>query len=227
MKKLAIVFVIILAGCSPSRFLPGLAQETIDWVDAVKINDSMYYANYEMNDSGVTFESGSEIGEVHFNMDGHANSSYKMKNNDATYLSKGTKIYEMKDYAPAFRVIANGKVFEIGEPGHAKLLGDFLDIEGKVDTVRFVSYEDDSLIGELSEKLTKAFVEELLALPYEPDAYKTRNTDGYAVFLEIVLTDGSITRTSYWPESKFIWYGAIATDRLNDLLVKELAANGF
>lgn len=227
MKKGILILLFVLAGCSPGRLIPGMTSEIVDWIDAVKWNDSTYYADYEMNDAGTMWETGKELGEVKFTMDGRANSKYVMKNEDATYLPTGTKIYEMVGYAPSFRVIAGGKVYEVNHPEQANVLGDFLDIDGKVKTVRFLSQEDGSLIGEMAAEVLEQFVDELLALDYDPDAYKNSSTDGYAVFLEIVLTDETTTRTSYWPESKFIWYGAIVSESLEELLAKELVALGF
>lgn len=103
MKRIiALLFIssIFIVACQPSS--SSITSHTIiDWVDFVKIDDVQYEAIY----SGVIADPdniGEEIGEVAFKMDQHiTDASYKVKNNDASYLEIGTKIFSVKD-EPSF-----------------------------------------------------------------------------------------------------------------------------
>lgn len=223
MKKMIIVLLFVLAGCSSGQLIPSLSQTTIDWVDLVQWNDSMYVNNHDVNSLKQEWQTGKELGVVTFMMDGKAGTHHKVKNGDATYLPKGTKIYEMAGYDPAFRIIADGRVFEVDEPAEAETLGDFLDIDGKVESVTFLDYGDDSIVGQLSDDEAQPFIEELLALDYQ--AYDTiyKETKGQQIFVEIALSDGTTTRTGYYPDSNIIRYGAFVSEKLTDIIEQALA----
>lgn len=206
----------VLAGCS-------LGQMTIDWIDIVMWDGSKYEGNYSAEDSGQRWKTGAELGEVSFKMDGKAGMHYKMKNGDAAYLSPGTKIFEMAGYDPAFRIIADGRVYEVNEPGEADTLGDFIDIEGKVDTIIFLKYEDDSKLGQLSGHGAEQFVQELLVLEYQSYYDVEKDIKGNPVFIEIALNDGTTTKTAYFPASNFIRYGAFVSDQLQEIIDRVLS----
>ena len=227
MRKLLLLLsgIFIIAGCSNGQSLQGIgqsqqAQSVIDWVDIIRWNDTDYVNNYEVNQMKEEWPIGTELSEVKFKMDGHAGANYQMKNGDAAYLDIGTKLYEMKGYDPAFRIVANGKVYEVFQPEKAETIGDFLDIDGKVKRIILQSSYDLSIVGEFSQQRIDEFVDELLALPYDPAVFDDRGT-GPRVFFGIELEDGTMTRTVYYPESKVINYGAVASDRLAEILEEE------
>ncbi len=229
MRKLLVLLcgIFIIAGCSNGQFLQGFGQSrqtqsVIDWVDSIQWNDSDYVNNYEVNQLKEEWPVGTELGEVTFKMDGHAGANYQLKNGDAAYLDVGTKLYEMEGYDPAFRIVADGKVYEVSHPENAETIGDFLDIDGKVERIVLQSTYDLSIVGEFSQERIDEFVDELLALPYDPAVFDERGS-GPRVFFGMELEDGTMTRTVYYPESRVINYGAVVSDRLAEILEQETA----
>lgn len=223
-KGLFLIGVLLLASCSgkPAQMLPSSQSSVIDWVDFVNWDDTTYTANYETNEMDKVWKTERVLGEVTYTLDGHAGANHTSKNGDAAYLPKGTKLYEIKGYDPAFRILANDKIYEVSEAGKAEKVEDFLDIEGKVNRVILQSEEDLSFIGEFSEVHTKEFIDELLLLPYEEAG---RTTEGKRVFFGIELTDGSMTRSLYWPETGYINYGTTASERLKEIFEAGMKAS--
>ena len=65
------------------------------WVDCVQINGIIYESNYERTQIDVSLV-GKQIGTVRFNVsDNVHNPNYHFRNGDATYLTVGTKMYEV------------------------------------------------------------------------------------------------------------------------------------
>ncbi|ARJ38034.1 hypothetical protein SporoP8_03465 [Sporosarcina ureae] len=220
-RMLLLPIVLLLTACS---FNPSPQNTIIDWVDFVKWNDTTYEANYEINKLNKDSETAGEIGEVKYILDGHAGTNHQTKNGDAAYLQKGTKLFAMKGYDPAFRIIADGKVYEATESDKAETVGDFLDIEGKVQRVILQSEQDLSFIGEFTDEHAEQLVEELLVMPYEPDR---RATEGKRVFFGIELVDGSMTRSVYWPETGYVNYGGVASQKIKDIFEVEMDENDY
>lgn len=227
MRKLLHVLcgIFIMAGCSNGQPLQGIgqsqqAQSVIDWVDIIRWNDTDYVNNHEVNQLNEEWPMGDELGKVSFKMDGHAGANYQMKNGDASYLEIGTKLYEMEGYDPAFRILADGKVYEVFQPENAEKIGDFLDIGGKVEKIVLQSSYDLSIVGEFSEESIDEFIDELLALPYDSAVFDERGS-GPRIFFGMELEDGTMTRTVYYPESGVLNYGAVVSDRLAEILEEE------
>lgn len=218
MTKRMLLFpvLLLLTACSIN---PSSQNTIIDWVDFVKWNDATYEANYEMNELGKDRETAGGVGEVKYMLDGHASANHQSKNGDAAYLPKGTKVFAMKGYDPAFRIIADGKVYEVTESDTAETVGDFLDIEGKVQRVILQSEQDLSFIGEFSDEHSEQLIEELLIMPYEPDR---RATEGKRVFFGIELVDGTMTRSLYWPETGYVHYGGVASEEVKGIFEVEM-----
>lgn len=69
----------------------------IDWIDFVKINNTQYERVYSAVIVDQSFIE-EELGEVTFHVsDNVSNPRYQIKNGDAAFLGKGTKLYEVKD----------------------------------------------------------------------------------------------------------------------------------
>jgi hypothetical protein len=69
----------------------------IDWVDFIKLNGHSYQGIYTgtLSDPSLV---GKEIGTVKFRVsDNVTNPNYKIKDGDAAFLEKGTKIYDVKE----------------------------------------------------------------------------------------------------------------------------------
>ncbi|PIC66748.1 hypothetical protein CSV71_08005 [Sporosarcina sp. P21c] len=220
-RTLLLPILLLLTACS---FNPSPQNTIIDWVDFVKWNDTTYEANYEINKLNKDWETAGEIGEVKYILDGHAGTNHQTKNGDAAYLQKGTKLFAMKGYDPAFRIIADGKVYEVTESDTAETVGDFIDIKGKVQRVILQSEQDLSFIGEFSDEHAEQLVEELLVMPYEPDR---RATEGKRVFFGIELVDGTMTRSVYWSETGYVHYGGVASQKIKDIFEVEMDENEY
>ena len=152
----------------------------------------------------------------------NAGINHKTKNGDAAFLSPGTKLYEMKGYNPDFRIIANGKVYEVNEPGNAKKLGDFLDIDGKVESVWFLSNYDNSPLHPMSIEVSEEFIDEFLNLDYEPYHNIHTNITGDQTFIEFRLKDGTSTITVFWIEGNVFSIGAFGSSRIQEIIETEL-----
>lgn len=223
MKKWTMLLAaIVLAGCS-DRFLT-TEQTIIDWVDFVKWDGSTYSMNYDSDSEDRQWQKAQKLGEVRFTLDGNAGVNYKTKDGDASYLPKGTEIYAIEGYSPAFRILAGGRMFEVSEPARAETLGSFLDVAGKVERVILQSPVDGSFAGEFSEENANLFIEHLLALPYEADHMQS---EGDPVFFAIQLKDGSLTSSVYWEDTGYITYGAAADEQIKNILEKETAAHNY
>ena len=220
-RMLLLPILLLLTACS---FNPSPQNTIIDWVDFVKWNDTTYEANYEINKLKRDWETAEEVGEVKYMLDGHAGTNHLTKNGDAAYLPKGTKLFAMKGYDPAFRIIADGKVYEVTESDTAETIGDFLDIKGKVQRVVLQSKQNLSFIGEFTDEHAEQLIEELLVMPYEPDR---RATEGERVFFGIELADGSMTRSVYWLETGYVHYGGVASQKIKDIFEAEMDENEY
>ncbi|UVI32869.1 hypothetical protein [Paenibacillus spongiae] len=88
--------IVLLSGCAQNPFA---GQTTIDWIDFVKLNGKMYTGfreNVLRNPDDVMVEA--IIGEVKFNVVKVSNKNYRTKNGDASYLTKGDKLYRVKGF---------------------------------------------------------------------------------------------------------------------------------
>ncbi|MEK4630251.1 MAG: hypothetical protein ABS944_13900 [Solibacillus sp.] len=96
-----------------SLILTGCLNEThteIDWVDFVRFNDTTYYGSYSKEITSET-DLGEVASIVEFKVaENVTNSSYKIKNGDAAFHEKGTKIYEVKGTEGIFAVKSDHKI---------------------------------------------------------------------------------------------------------------------
>ncbi|CAM4168900.1 hypothetical protein SAEN111111_12390 [Saccharibacillus endophyticus] len=198
---------------------------TIDYVDALMLNDIRYYNRQSYDERSLPLSPeliGDEIAEVAYTMSDDACTDFVMRSGDATFVPAGTPIHEMKDYDPDFRVVAEGRIFEVGDNPHAKTIGDLYDIEGKVSKVNRVSGNDGSVMREFSPEDTEAFISDLLSLEYVGfDAIDKDNPPEYRISLRVDLKDGTNIRLGYWPKANAIMEGAYGTERMLEIVQKE------
>ncbi|MEI7026972.1 hypothetical protein [Paenibacillus sp. y28] len=193
---------------------------TIEYVDALKINDIRYTRNFHESDLASLKPSG-QAGEVGYMLSGHACSDYELQNGDAALLPEGTVIYAVEGYNPEFRLLANGELYESANHSKAKVLSDLMDIQGKITGIRFEGTDDGAPLSGFSPEAVRRFEEEFLKLPYIGFGamYKQTgdlNRDNY--FLRVHLQDGSSFRISYWPGHRAITPGAFVTETLDTLI---------
>lgn len=109
-KYIILLILVILAFCTwEFRWYGRIGFSTPKWTDSIKINGIKYDGEYN-DDIRQEIDSG-EIGEtyskINFKLSGNIrNSIYRMRNNDATLLDKGTVIYTIKEQQPEEKVAA-------------------------------------------------------------------------------------------------------------------------
>ena len=218
---MVIISTLLLSGCSFSmpnnRECPPNA--VIDWVDTVKVNDIQYISLEPGNYSSADNDRGRVLGEVTYEMDGKACTDHQMRNGDAAFLPVGTEIYEFIGYKTSFRIIADGKVYEVQDNDAAATIGELYDIEGKVQGMSVRSSYDGSHVMDLKEEHWRAFIDEFLDLQYVGfDAIYKEIENEEGTFLDIHLEDGSSVRINYWTEANVLNPGAFGNDRLLEII---------
>ncbi|WP_312372396.1 hypothetical protein [Lachnoclostridium sp.] len=84
----------------------------IDWVDCIKVSDRMYFNNSFPREEVDLTEIGEELGKVKFTVSKNVdNPSYKFRNFDATYLEKGTKLYQILNTEDSIAALIEGKYY--------------------------------------------------------------------------------------------------------------------
>jgi len=202
-----------------SDIVSGCPDAEISWIDVLMINDIKYEGDDEGLPQGETLEKGKQIGEVKYMLAGNACSNHQLKNGDAAFLSAGTEIYELIGYNPDFRVVADNKVYQVSQNKKAKVVSEFLDIEGKVAKLSLESTYDGRHLSDFTEQATAEFIEDLLAQEYLgiDQVYNNIKSDK-RVFLRIHLKDGSSFRIVYWIKENALNFGALGTEKMRDIV---------
>jgi hypothetical protein len=237
MKHVATILLLItisslLISCSSE--LSNCPDAEIDYIDAVKINDIHYQHDFPDPDDKeeVQVKKGKLLGEVKYKMADDACLDYKMKNNDATYLDKGTKIYAIKDIPPSLAVVTHNKdvlsasrVFVVDRNEKAKTIEELYPIQGLVKNIHIESTLDGRRIHTFSPASTEAFLKEWLPLKLQ-DPEKLNDTwdENKVIFLEFELTNGITFRQSYNLDSKVFHAGAVGNKAIAEIIEKEYAS---
>ncbi|WP_025783349.1 hypothetical protein [Sporosarcina sp. D27] len=218
---LAMIFSMSLlsAGCSVWDGIRGCPDGQIDWADVLMINDIKYGSDIIHEQENTHPETGDSLGKVTYMLDGHACFNHKLKNDEATYVSAGTPVYEVIGYKPEFRVFADGRVFQVIDNPNAESLGDLADIQGKVTKISIRSDEDDTLLGELDTEQTEAFLKEYLALAYKGNIDPENESDrDNRVFIYFQLEDGSTFHTIYVIDENIFGYDAYGNEKTKGII---------
>ncbi|WP_027088054.1 hypothetical protein [Cohnella panacarvi] len=196
----------------------------VDYIDFVKLNDRMYYADTEFsNDSGNQADrlAGDPVGEVGYTMYGNACLEHVPANGDASFLSAGTTIYAMKGYKTSFRLIAGGRMYQINDNPNASSVEEVLDVAGKVKAIIEEDRSNGQTVRELPQANAELFVVKALELPYvDPKKLTLDTSEGDRLF-RIELTDGTSVRFAYYPATDALSFGATATTEVKTLLTSE------
>lgn len=119
MKKILFIFMIIaflLVGGCVSQQDPSPTQISIEWSDVIKWNGNKYYFDEEGTQNYSEDLVGKEIGEVTFKVIGSKeedNPDYQIKDGEATFLPKGSKIYSVKDKEVSETILINEKIYSV------------------------------------------------------------------------------------------------------------------
>ncbi|MNI33369.1 hypothetical protein D3C73_873170 [compost metagenome] len=170
----------------------------VDYVSVLRWNGITYMDNSDGDISGLN--TGEKIGKIRYRKADHTCPRDPMQDGDATLLEVGTQLYEVKGYKAAARLMAGDRLYEATENPSARTLNDLLDIEGKIQSVRFVSGMDGSPLKDFTPQASAVFIREYPKLKYVPFnqlAKETKQWVGNKYWLEIELNDGSSRRIVY------------------------------
>lgn len=118
MKKLIFTGVLLslLSGCSylANQMEPDY-QISVDWVDVVVWNHKKYLLDSNKTKMAGELVVDEELGTVEFSVVGseeYDNPAYQLKNREATYSSKGSRIFSIKGYNSAQYIMVQEKVYK-------------------------------------------------------------------------------------------------------------------
>ncbi|WP_240338320.1 hypothetical protein [Peribacillus alkalitolerans] len=192
------------------------------------INDIKYQHHFpDAMDEAVspTIVKGKELGSVTYKMADNACSNHRMKNGDAAYLEKGTKVYEIIGYPTSLIVSANEKVYVVDQNKKAKTVGDLYPMADLVKNIHIESTEDGSRLYTFSSSSKDTFLEEWQDLKLEDqDRLNKRGAfEGERVFLEIELNNGISFRELYWSDTNTFNLGAKGNSVIKEIIHTELS----
>ncbi|OOE12472.1 hypothetical protein [Fictibacillus arsenicus] len=204
------------------------------WADTLMINDNHYQHDFPDPDNHeeVQVEKGKLLGEVKYKMADNACEGYEMKNNDATLLEEGTKIYAIKDIPPSLAVVAYNKdvlsasrVFVVDQNEKAETIGELYPIQGLVKGIHIESTLDGRRIHTFSPASKEAFLKEWLPLQlHDPKKLNDTWDENKTIFLEFELMNGITFRQRYNLDSKVFHAGAVGNEAVADIIEKEFAS---
>ncbi|WP_339311131.1 hypothetical protein [Paenibacillus sp. FSL M7-0896] len=167
---------------------------------------------------------GKEIGKITYSKSEQECPRAGLQDGDATTLKTGTPLYEVEGYKTSARLWAGDRLYEARNNPDANTLNDLLDIEGKIQTVRFVSGNDGSYLMDFTPEANAVFIREFPKLEYLPFEQLYKQTKGWVgdkYWLEIEMTDGSSIGITYNTLSPSFNPSAYATPELAELVEQQ------
>ena len=198
----------------------------IDWVDFIHFDGIEYLRatrSVTIDETGI----GPQFSTVQFNVSENVTDpSYRPKDGDAARLDAGTPVYEVRGYAPEFRLAARSDgrllLYEVFANPVATRGSDLLDIGGKVVYIGVNSATDGrtelAAIDDPDE--VAALVELVLAAPVDQN---NQDHEGQRYFIAFHLTDGTEVVRSYWLESGELSRGVILPPEFATAVERALA----
>lgn len=208
---------------------PRAIEAVIDWVDFLKL-DGIHYEPQALRGLGRTTISEEQHCALHGVVEQHladniTDPMYRSVDGDASFLPKGTKIYEIDGYAAWFRVAAETEgellLYEVADNPNATHGRDILDIEGKV--TRISVNTEPSTLDERRALEDQAVVETLVGLMLDAPVVEVETrSPGAAYPLVFHLTDGTTVRRVFWPSTGILGRGLQLPPEFGDLLEASL-----
>ncbi|MFS0634410.1 hypothetical protein AB1K84_00790 [Mesobacillus foraminis] len=186
---LLIGILLLLAGCNS----PFNGQTEIDWVDFIKWEGKEYHGIYtgELADEGYI---GQEIGTIRFMVAGNVTKpSYRIKNGDAAFHEKGTRLYSIKGHPDLLAVSSphsiNGYQIYYFAPEGSEFKWHFKDMPlNKVTKIQL--YKSGERISEwTNSKEIQGFLQ-LLKNSEENPAFQPDAANGEPIYYEMLFYTG-------------------------------------
>lgn len=127
MKKIIISFILIslfiFTGCTNessedkedgNNLESNEKYTSVEWADAVMWNDKKYYFDEEKSEFVMEKDIDQELGEINFTIiysEEKDNPKYQLKNNEATILKEGSKLYSIIGEDSSRYIYSGGKVY--------------------------------------------------------------------------------------------------------------------
>jgi hypothetical protein len=169
------------------------------------------------------------LGEVRYRTSFHLQCGYKheLQEGETMFLPAGTPVYEMRGYAPTFRLAAKGTgagsglwVYEAATSPDAQVGEDLLDIRGKVTSIDILAAQDRR--DPLAIIDDPALIEELVGLVLDaPVNHDDFDNEGKRYFLAFRLADGTASvRPLYVDEARLS--SIVAPERVLEIVQEVL-----
>lgn len=197
----------------------------IDWINFIKFNGVMYVdttQNHPLKPSDL----GPQYNTVKFMVAGNVHDpNYKVKDGDAAYWSRGSKVYRVKGYDASFRLALRGndeiRLFEAFSNEHARKGSDLLDIAGKVQSIDIVSNQDgQTVLGSIKDReRVKKLIPMILSAPVQQDIQPEEQV---LYFLVFHLADDTTVSRPYWPAAGVLGNGIMTPKKFRDAIIAAL-----
>jgi hypothetical protein len=232
MKKLTIIIILVMllaATIIPQTGCGGKGEViyNIDWVDFIKFNNITYLRTIQS--LPYSEEKLEYFGEIQFRVEGNVSTpDYQIKDGDAAYLDKGTRIYSINGYSPNFRLVAKVGtelyLFEADTNPNARTGVDLLDIRGKVEYIGINSPVDGKteLNSIIEQDLVSRLVEMILEAPVDQTIRLSGNKQ---VFLEFHLKDNTSVNRSFWSDTGELHRGILLPDEFRETIKPFIPVN--
>jgi hypothetical protein len=209
----------VLAGCSGAKDGPGCRNIVIDWVDSLQVNGVRFYDLYP-NHEAEGLALGPKVGRITSTLnDTVCDLSYQMKDGDATFLAKGTRVYTLAGYDSAKVVSAAGRVYE-ARPGGGTTGADQLPFAAaSVQRVVLLSQIDGkTVMGVIEDSAeVQAFAAAVLRAPVEDETDESWN-----YLLEFQLGDGLRFQRNFSTETGVLRQGVHLSESARQLVINAL-----
>lgn len=217
-----VLCVIMLTGCTGKIFQNKCYYSEVDYASILQWEGIQYGDNYDSNLSGL--HKGKAIGKITYSKSENRCPRHGLQDGDATNLKVGTQLYEVKGYKPSARIWAGDRLYDAGSNPAARTLNDLLDVEGKIQTVRFVSGNDGSDLMDFTPEANAEFIREfpkLEYIPFEELSKQTKSWVGNLYWMEIEMKDGSSRRITYNTMFPSFQPSAYATPEIAELVEQQ------
>ena len=199
-----------LVPCPPAAPTTPLPNgSAVDWVDFVIFDGVSYLGGGWTRPARIidTASLGEPYGRVQVNVsETSVNPNAARTDCEAAFIPAGAVLFRVDGYDPHFRIATrDGRLYEAYRKQGAAVAGEFIDIDGKVETIVIRDSENELKVGTIGDpSVVTALVDQLLSATFD-DAAASSGTTAYQ--LEFILDDGTTWAATFWPDSNRIWPG--------------------